>query len=175
MGGLLSPKEGLCFCKFARTLQDLRPTPPDWNTYKGHYWEQGKPLPDQEVLDLIEAYAEISSPSQVPQWVHDLRASREKGLQRAARMSPPWKRARREEEEAAPALCTPPWQVQETPNSSSTDTAGTGDSQEGAGEKDAEPGHDASMALLIPVVKAILGYTNLKWPTREDYLSGACS
>ena len=78
-------------CKFAHSLEELRPTPERWTTTKGRYWEQGKPLLEKEVLDLIERYAALSSPSQLPEWVHDLRAHTEEG--------PPRKRARREEEE----------------------------------------------------------------------------
>ena len=74
-------------CKFAHSLMELRPMPKGWTTAKGHYWEQGKPLPDQEVLELIEQYAALSS--QLPEWVTDLRAHTEEG--------PPQKRARREE------------------------------------------------------------------------------
>ena len=48
-------------CKFTHALEELRPIPESWTTIKGHYWEQGKPLPHQDVLDLIEQYAEISS------------------------------------------------------------------------------------------------------------------
>ena len=75
-------------CKFAHALEELRPTPQKWTTTKGHYWEQGKPLPDQEVLELIEQYAALSS--QLPEWVTDLRPHTEEG--------PPQKRARREED-----------------------------------------------------------------------------
>ncbi len=88
-GGLPSPQEGLR--KFAYTLEALRPTPLDCNKYKGPYREQGKPLLDKDVLDLIQADTEISSPSQGPQWAHDLRAWAyiQKGLQSAERMSLP--------------------------------------------------------------------------------------
>ena len=71
-------------CKFAHALEDLRPTPAIWNTTKGLYWDQGKPLPKRQVVDLIERYAELSSLPQLPQWVHDLRAE--------MRDHPPWKR-----------------------------------------------------------------------------------
>ena len=67
---------------------DLRHIPKGRTTAKGHYWEQGKPLPDQETLELIEQYAALSS--QLPEWVTDLRAHTEEG--------PPQKGARRDEE-----------------------------------------------------------------------------
>ena len=46
-------------CKFAHDLQDLRPTPSSWTKTKGHHWEPGKPLPDLEVVALIEQYATL--------------------------------------------------------------------------------------------------------------------
>ena len=83
-------------CKFAHALEELCPTHATWNLSQGHYWEQGKPLPNQEVLDLIERYAGKSS-SRLPEWVHDLRAE---VLQEAEGRDPPWKRARKEAKKA---------------------------------------------------------------------------
>ena len=68
-------------CKFAHALDELRPAPATWTTTKGHYWEQGKPLPAQDILDLIERYAAISSARQLPEWVQYLRAHREEAKQ----------------------------------------------------------------------------------------------
>ena len=81
--------------KFTHALEELRPTPEAWATIKGHYWEQGKPLPDQDVLDLIAQYVEISSAWELPEWVRDLRAHREEAKQEEG--GGPWRRARREE------------------------------------------------------------------------------
>ena len=61
---------------------------------KGHYWEQGTPLPDQAVLDLIGQYVEISSAWELPEWVRDLRAHREEAKQEEE--GGPWRRAHRE-------------------------------------------------------------------------------
>ena len=63
-------------CKFAHDLQDLRPTPSSWTKTKGHHWEPGKPLPDLEVVALIEQYATLRDDLLV--WVHELRAQVEK-------------------------------------------------------------------------------------------------
>ena len=53
-----------------------------------------KPLPAQDILDLIERYAAISSARQLPEWVHDLRAHREEAKQEEGA---PRKKAHREE------------------------------------------------------------------------------
>ena len=74
-------------CKFAHSLMELRPMPKGRTTAKGHYWEQGKPLPDQGLSELIQQYAALSS--ELPEWATDLMALTEEG--------PPQKRARREE------------------------------------------------------------------------------
>jgi len=179
--------EGCCHhwkgsCKFAHALEELCPTPTTWNLSQGHYWEQGKPLPNQEVLDLIERYAGKSS-SRLPEWVHDLRAE---VLQEAERRDPPWKRARKEakkaeqeEEESKeegkegehPDELDPDW---------GSTAEGTGDevaepkhdTRMALGEEVAVPKHDTRMALLIPVVKAVLGYTELHWPASENIAVG---
>ena len=152
-------------CKFAHSLLELRPIPKGWTTAKGHYWEQGKPLPDQEVLELIEQYAALSS--QLPEWVTDLRAHTEEG--------PPQKRARREEdkewweeeaeeeqEEDREAVQQEDWESQE--------------SEEVEGHNPfvdwVEPELDERMAFLILAMKAILGYTALAWPTSRNLCVG---
>ena len=81
-------------CKFTHALEELRPTPESWTTIKGHYWEQGKPLPAQDILDLIERYAAISSAGPLPEWVQDLRAHREEAKQEEGA---PRKKAHRKE------------------------------------------------------------------------------
>ena len=40
--------------RFAHALEDLWPVLGSWTTTKGHYWEPGKLVPDQDILDLIE-------------------------------------------------------------------------------------------------------------------------
>ena len=40
------------------------------------------------------------------------------------------------------------------------------------GEEVAVPKHDTRMALLILVVKAVLGYTELHWPASENIAVG---
>ncbi len=82
-------------CKFAHALEEVRPTPESWATTKGHYWEQGKPLPAHYILDIIERYAAISSAWQLPEWVQDLRAHREEAKQEED--GAPKKKAHREE------------------------------------------------------------------------------
>jgi hypothetical protein len=81
-------------CKFAHALEELRPVPESWTTTKGHYWEPGNPLPDQDILDLIEHYA--VSARQLPEWVQYLRAHREEAKQEED--GAPKKTAHREEE-----------------------------------------------------------------------------
>ena len=66
-------------CRFAHALEELRLVPESWTTTKGHYWEPGNPLLDQDILDLIEQYA--VSARQLPEWVQDLRAYREEAKQ----------------------------------------------------------------------------------------------
>ena len=60
---------------------------------KGHYWEPGKPLPDQDVLDLIEL-SDVST-GQLPEWAQDLGAHREEANQDED--GAPKKKAHREE------------------------------------------------------------------------------
>ena len=81
--------------KFDHALEDLWPTPESWTTTKAHYWEQGKPLREQDVLDLIERYVVISSAGQLPEWVQDLRAHREEAKQEED--GAPRKKSHREE------------------------------------------------------------------------------
>ena len=61
-------------CMFAHALEEMRPVPESWTTTKGHYWEPGNPLPDQNILDLIERYA--VSTGQLPERVQYQRAHR---------------------------------------------------------------------------------------------------
>ncbi|MFM7987610.1 MAG: hypothetical protein ACKPKO_50675, partial [Candidatus Fonsibacter sp.] len=53
---------------FAHGLGEVRPTPPAKTKTKSHYWEQGKPLLDPEVVVLIERYAALRSPYQPLAW-----------------------------------------------------------------------------------------------------------
>ena len=57
-------------CKFAHALEELRPVPEAWATTKGHDWEPGNPVPDQDILNLIERYA--VSAGKLPEWVQYL-------------------------------------------------------------------------------------------------------
>ena len=166
-------------CKFTHALEELRPTPESWTTIKGHYWEQGTPLPDQDVLDLIEQYVEISSAWELPAWVRDLRAHREEAKQEEE--GGPWRRAHREEAEQEEQQDEEARQVAE--EEQEVDQGGTGQKvavaeeeqeadQGGTGQKVAEPAHDAHMALLVPAMKAILGYTELTCPTPDDLSIG---
>ena len=76
--------------------------PESWTSFKGHYWEQGTPLPDQIVLDLIEQYVEISSAWELAEWVRDLRAHREEAKQ--VEEGGQWRKAHREEAEQSKGL-----------------------------------------------------------------------
>ena len=80
-------------CRFAHALEELRPAPESWTTTKGHYWEPGKPLLDQDVLDLIERYVVLAG--QLPERVRYLRAHREEAKQEED--GAPRKKAHREE------------------------------------------------------------------------------
>ena len=155
-------------CKFAHSLMELRPIPKGWTTAKGHYWEQGKPLPDQEVLELIEQYAALSS--QLPEWVTDLRAHTKEG--------PPQKRARREEDKE--------WWGGRRQRRRSRRRTGRQCSRRTGRAKSrrrlrvitrffvdwVEPELDERMAFLILAMKAILGYTALAWPTSRNIYAG---
>ena len=83
------------WCKFTHALEELRPTLEAWTTFKGHYWEQG--TPNQDVLDLIEQYVEISSAWELAEWVRYLRAHREEAKQEEE--GGPWRRPPRVEAE----------------------------------------------------------------------------
>ena len=165
-------------CKFAHSLEELCPTPERLTTTKGHSWAQEEPLPDQEVLDLIERYAALSSPSQLPEWVRDLRAHRKEG--------PPRKRARREEEEeeweekaheleevgyADEESKEAEWEDWESQESEEEDDNPFVDCDKPS-QKVAETELDERMALLILAMQAILGYTALTWPNPRSLTVG---
>ena len=112
--------------------------------------EQGTPLPDQDVLDLIEQYVEISSAWELPELVCDLRAHREEAKQEEE--GGPWRRAHREEAEQEEQQDEEARKVAE--EEQEVDQGGTGEKvavaeeeqepdQGGTGQKVAEPAHDA--------------------------------
>ena len=53
-------------CKFTHALEEL---PMGHGQPLKATWEQGKPLLDQDVLDLIERYVEMSSAWELLEWV----------------------------------------------------------------------------------------------------------
>ena len=141
---------------------ELRPIPKGWTTAKGHYWEQGKPLLDRDVLELIEQSAALSS--QLLEWATGLRAHTEEG--------PPQKRARREKDKEW-------WEEEEQDEdweAVKQEDWASPESEEVEGHNPfvdwVEPELDELMAFLILAMKAILGYTALAWPTSRNLCRG---
>ena len=186
-------------CKFAHDLQDLRPTPSSWTKTKGHHWEPGKPLPDLEVVALIEQYATLSE--DLPVWVHELRAQvekkrrlpdpmevaiqkrweainkeKEKDKVEKERPSPPWKRARSSLSPASLSSPLPPEEgEEEKPKPAQLENKEEGwqsSSYSEDSEEEAAPKPVDRMALLSLAMKAILGYTDLNWPPSGNLSAG---
>jgi len=103
----------------------------------------------------------LMSPSQLPELLRDLRAH----MDRARDYFPPWKRARRAELEEMAEEETE--QKAEHQEKEEEDWVSWGDR--------AAPKPMDHMASLRIAMKAILGYTQLTWPTSENLSVGGCS
>ena len=62
-------------CSFAHSLKELCYAPPGWTKSQqevGYDWNPGTPKPDPVAMRLIEAYAKMGDPNEIPNWARRL-------------------------------------------------------------------------------------------------------